>query len=222
MVGTVHVQRGSDQLRGSSSGAGESAGPSFVVGLGASTVDQDFGQSPVMVGGGAGGVMVVAVPALNRGTEVARGSCLCGWRAPIVGLTSVKVLSGLVLRSQLQTGWLYPEYTPTLWGCVASGSRRMWERFRRWHEGFAGFADILSRNVKSFRPLVLPNLPPVLVSLLDQHVAFPLVDGNDAVLGLVFVVILHLYVDLARGNRQVCHDASDCPRGRSPPQEDVC
>lgn len=134
----------------------------------------------------------------------------------------MKVLSELVLRSQLQTGRLYPDYTSTLWGGVASGSRRMWERFRRWHEGFAGFADILSRDVKSFGALFLPNLPPVFVSLLDQHVALPLPDGDDSVLGFVFVVILHLDVDLPRGDRQVRHDASDCPRGRSQPQEEVC
>lgn len=97
----------------------------------------------------------------------------------------------------------------------------MWDRFRRWHEGFADFADILSRNVKSFSPLFLPNLPPVLVGFFDEHVAFSLVDRNGAVLGLVFIVIVHLDVDLARGNRQVRHDASDCPRGSSPQQEDV-
>lgn len=77
MKGAVHVQRGSDQLWGSGPGAGESAGPPFVVWLGASTVDQDISQSPLVVSGGVGGVMVVAVPALNRGTEVTRGSCLC-------------------------------------------------------------------------------------------------------------------------------------------------
>lgn len=70
-----------------------------MVGLGAYTMDKDFSQSSVVLGGRAGGGMVVAVPALNGGTEVPRRGSLCGWRAPIVGLMSVKVLSGPVLES---------------------------------------------------------------------------------------------------------------------------
>lgn len=188
--------------------------------LEASTVDKDVSQRSVVVGGSGGGGMVVTVPALTGGTEVPRRGRLCGGRPPVVGLMFVEVLGGPV-ESQLQIGWLYPECTPTLRRCVPSGSRRMWVRFRRWHEGFADFTDILSRYVESFSPLFLLHLPPVLIGFLDQHVAFPLVDGNEAVLGLVFIVVVHLDVDLARGNRQFRHDASDCTRGSSLQEDDV-
>lgn len=133
----------------------------------------------------------------------------------------MKVLIERVVESQLQIGRFYPECSTTLWGCVASGSRRMWHRFGRRHEGFADLSDILSRYIESFTPLILPHLPPVLVGFLNQHVAFPLVDGDEAVLGLVFIIVLHLDVDLARGNRQFRHVASYCPPGSSPQEEDV-
>lgn len=220
--GAVHVQRRSGQVRGSSSGARQSAGPPFGVLLGSSALDEDFGQSSLVVGGAAGGVVVVAVPAMNGGTVVVPGrGSLCGGRAPVFGLVSVEVLGGPFMQSQIQTGWLYPDGGPTLWRCVSSGNRRMRERFRRWHEGFADLADILSRYVESFSPFFLPNLPPVLVCFLDQHVAFSLADDDEAVLGLVFIVVLHLDVDIARSNRQLRHGAYDCQRGSSPREEDV-
>lgn len=97
----------------------------------------------------------------------------------------------------------------------------MWQGFGRGHEGFADFTDILSRYVKRFRPFLFLHLPPVVVGLLDQHVAFPLPDDNDAVFGLVLIVVVHLDVDLARGNRQFCHGASDRPPGSSPQEEKI-
>ena len=137
-----------------------------------------------------------------------------GGRATIAGLMPVKVLGRPILESQLQVGRLYPE-------CIAGGSRRMRDGFRRWHEGFADLADILSGYIKGFSPLFFLHLPPVIVCFLDQHVAFPLPDGDEAVLGFVFIVVLHLNVDLSRGNRQIRHDASNCPPGSSPQEEDV-
>lgn len=91
--------------------------------------------------------------------------------------------------------------------------------FRGRHEGFANLSDILCGYVEGFSPLLLPDLPPVVVGFLDQHVTVPLADGDEAVFGLVFIVVLHLDVDLPRCNWQVGHDASDCPLGSSP-QED--
>lgn len=66
-------------------------------------MDEDVSQSSFMVGGSAGGMVVVAVPAVNRGTEVPGGGSLCRWRALIVRLTSVKVLSRLVREAKIQT-----------------------------------------------------------------------------------------------------------------------
>lgn len=97
----------------------------------------------------------------------------------------------------------------------------MWQRFRRRHEGLADLSDILSRYIDRFTPLLLLHLPPVVVGFLDQHVAFPLLDGDEAVFGRVFIVVLYLDVDLARGDRQLRHDASYCPPDSSPQEEDV-
>lgn len=124
---------------------------------------------------------------------------------------SVKALRGAVVESQVQIGWPYPDCTSTLWLCIAAGSRMMWDGFRRWHEGFADFSDILSRYIKSLTSLLLLHLPPVAIGFLDQHIAFPLPDGDEAVLGLVLIIVLHLNVDLSWGNRQFCHDTVDCP-----------
>lgn len=217
-MGAVHVQRGSNHIWGSGSSAGE--GPDSGSRLESASVDEDFSQSSVMVGGGVGGMMVVTVPPLNRGAEMSRRGRLRRRGAARVGLASVEVLGGNTV-SQLQAGRLHPQCRAALGGCVATGNRGMWERLGRRHEGFAYLLDILGRYIEGFGPLIFPHLPPVFVGFLDQHVALPLVDGDDTVLGLVLIVVLHLDVDLARGNGQIRHDAARCPPGRSRREEDV-
>lgn len=68
------------------------------------------------------------------------------------------------------------------------------------HERTTYLPDVLSRHIKGLRALVLPYLPPVLVGLLNKHVALSLADGHHLVFGLVLIVELHLDVDLARGD----------------------
>lgn len=68
--------------------------------MGASGVHKDVRRAPVVVGGEAGGAMMVAVPALNGGAEVVRSCRLCRRRAPVFRLASVKVLCRLVLQPQ--------------------------------------------------------------------------------------------------------------------------
>lgn len=118
VLGAVHVQRLADHLWGSSPGAGQSAGPSLVFGLGAHAVEQNPGKGAVVLSGREGGrvvgVVMVAVAALDGGAEVARGGSLCGRRAPVVGLVSLKALGGPVLRSQVQAGGLHPQDAATV------------------------------------------------------------------------------------------------------------
>lgn len=74
---------------------------------------------------------------------------------------------------------------------------------RRRHEGPPDFANILSWHVKSLRALFSTHLPPVLVGFANQHVAFPLPNGDESVFGLVLVIILHLDVHLPRSDGQI-------------------
>ena len=80
----------------------------------------------------------------------------------------------------------------------------------RRHECPTHLPYILRWHVKSLCALLLFHLPPVLIGLPHQHVPFSLADRHHLVFGLVLIVVLHLDVDLARGDGQPLSVSHDC------------